>query len=218
MGHRHQLLAVIPELPEGLLIEPTLLLKLNVFETKEHSLELSYLTKSMSWYATYNSVISDKDDKINLNGWVTLTNTTGITYEDAKLKLVAGDVNIIKEVLKKRYRPRRMYKAMAVEAEPEFKEEVLGSVEVRQTFKISRIGTIAGCFVTNGKISRNDSVRLIREGKEIYDGTLNSLKRFKDDVKEVNTGFECGIKIENFDDIKVGDVIEPYRIIQLKKA
>jgi len=102
--------------------------------------------------------------------------------------------------------------------EPEYKEEVLGTVEVRQTFKISRIGTIAGCFVTSGKINRNDNIRLIRDGKEIYDGTMNSLKRFKDDVKEVNAGFECGIKLENFDDIKVGDIIEPYKVIKLKKV
>jgi len=109
-------------------------------------------------------------------------------------------------------------KAIEGMLEPETKEEILGNVEVRQTFKISRIGTIAGCFVTSGKINRNDSVRLIREGKEIYDGNIDTLKRFKDDAKEVSSGYECGIKIENYDDIKVGDIVEPYRVIKLKKV
>ena len=100
---------------------------------------------------------------------------------------------------------------------PEEKEEIVATVEVRNTFKISRLGTIAGCYVADGKISRNDKVRLLRDGFEIYDGTIASLKRVKDDVREVEQGFECGIVIENMNDIKVGDVIEAYRTVEIKR-
>ena len=101
---------------------------------------------------------------------------------------------------------------------PEKKEVVLGEAEVRQTFKIAKIGTIAGCFVRSGVIPRTGRVRLIRGGVEVYDGTLASLKRFKDDVREVREGFECGIGIENFNDIKVGDLIESYRIEEVARS
>ena len=94
---------------------------------------------------------------------------------------------------------------------PEEREVVLGEAEVRETFKVSRIGTIAGCHVRSGLINRTGRVRLIRDSTEIFDGTIASLRRFKDDVKEVKEGYECGIGIENFNDIKVGDVIECYR-------
>ncbi len=101
---------------------------------------------------------------------------------------------------------------------PEKKEVVLGEAEVRQTFKIAKIGTIAGCFVRSGVIPRTGRVRVIRNGVEAYDGTLASLKRFKDDVREVREGFECGIGIENFNDIKVGDLIESYRIEEVARS
>ena len=94
---------------------------------------------------------------------------------------------------------------------PEEREVVLGEAEVREVFKISRIGTIAGCSVRSGVINRQGRVRVVRDGVEVFDGTLASLKRFKDDVREVREGFECGIGVENFNDIKVGDVIECYR-------
>ena len=94
---------------------------------------------------------------------------------------------------------------------PEEREVVLGEAEVREVFKISRIGTIAGCSVRSGVINRQGRVRVIRDGVEVFDGTLASLKRFKDDVREVREGFECGLGVENFNDIKVGDVIECYR-------
>ena len=100
---------------------------------------------------------------------------------------------------------------------PHEEEVITGQVEVRETFKISRLGLIAGCFVLNGKINRNNMVRLIRDDAEIYTGRLSSLKRFKDDVKEVNTGFECGIQIENYNDIKVGDIIEAFEISKTKR-
>jgi translation initiation factor IF-2 len=94
---------------------------------------------------------------------------------------------------------------------PEQREVVFGEAEVREVFKISRIGSIAGCMVRSGVINRQGRVRLIRDGIEIYDGNISALKRFKDDVKEVREGFECGILIENYNDLKAGDVIECYR-------
>jgi len=101
---------------------------------------------------------------------------------------------------------------------PEKKEVVLGEAEVRQVFKIAKIGTIAGCFVRSGVIPRTGRVRVIRNGVEVYDGTLASLKRFKDDVREVREGFECGIGVENFNDVKVSDLIESYRIEEVARS
>ena len=100
---------------------------------------------------------------------------------------------------------------------PEFKEEITGSAEIRETFKISKIGTIAGCMVTNGKIYRNSGIRLIREGVVVYTGELSSLKRFKDDAKEVAKGYDCGMQIKNYNDIHVGDVLEAFQEVQVKK-
>lgn len=103
-----------------------------------------------------------------------------------------------------------MKKAMAGLLAPTVVEKVLGRAEVRNTFSVPKIGTIAGCFVSDGKIQRASQARLIRDGKIVYEGKISSLKRFKDDAREVATGFECGIGIENFNDIKVGDVIEAF--------
>ncbi len=100
---------------------------------------------------------------------------------------------------------------------PEIKEEVTGTAEVRETFKISKIGTVAGCMVTSGKIYNHSKVRLIREGIVIYDGELASLKRFKDDVKEVSKGYECGLMIKNYNNIEVGDVVEAYQSFEVKR-
>jgi translation initiation factor IF-2 len=97
-----------------------------------------------------------------------------------------------------------------------FEEKVLGRAEVRQTFVIPKIGTIAGCFITDGSVFRNQKVRLLRDGVILYDGRMSSLKRFKDDAKEVVKGYECGIGIENYNDVKVGDIIESYEIIEIK--
>jgi translation initiation factor IF-2 len=101
---------------------------------------------------------------------------------------------------------------------PEIKEEIIGTLEIREVFKITKVGTIAGCMVLEGKIRRNSKVRLIRDGIVIYSGELGSLKRFKDDVKEVVTGLECGLNIENFNDIKVGDLVEAYEETEMKKT
>ena len=97
-------------------------------------------------------------------------------------------------------------------------EKIVGSAEIRETFKISKVGTIAGCFVTEGKILRSSNVRVIREGVVVYTGALGSLKRFKDDAKEVAKGFECGLNIERFNDIKVGDVVEAYEEVEVKQT
>ena len=100
---------------------------------------------------------------------------------------------------------------------PVFKEEISGNAEIRETFKISKVGTIAGCMVTDGKIFRNSNIRLIREGVVVMSGTLSSLKRFKDDAKEVAKGYDCGIQIKNYNDIVVGDVVEAYSEVEIKK-
>ncbi|WP_396632229.1 translation initiation factor IF-2 [Maribacter sp. R86514] len=100
---------------------------------------------------------------------------------------------------------------------PEMKEEISGTAEIRETFKISKIGTIAGCMVTSGKIFRNSNIRLIRDGVVIYTGTLSSLKRFKDDVREVAKGYDCGLQIKNYNDINEGDIVEAFQEVAVKK-
>ena len=107
--------------------------------------------------------------------------------------------------------------AMKGMLDPVFKETIIGNAEVRQTFKISDVGTIAGCYVTNGKVARNAGVRVLRDNVVIHDGKLISLKRMKDDAKEVAKGFECGIQIEDYNDVKEGDIIEAYVMEQVKQ-
>lgn len=99
---------------------------------------------------------------------------------------------------------------------PEFEEKVVCNIEIREVFNITKVGTIAGCYVLDGKVTRNTKVRIIRDGIVVHDGSLGSLKRFKDDVKEVNKGFECGLNIDGFNDIKVGDIIEGYEMVEVK--
>ena len=100
---------------------------------------------------------------------------------------------------------------------PKFKEVLLGHATVRQPFKVSGVGTIAGSYVTDGKIARNAQIRLLRDNIVIHEGKIDSLKRFKDDAKEVNTGYECGIGIENYNDIKEGDVIECFVMEEIER-
>ncbi len=100
---------------------------------------------------------------------------------------------------------------------PEMREEITGTAEIRETFKISKVGTIAGCMVMNGKIFRNSNIRLIRDSVVVYTGTLAALKRFKDDVKEVSKGYDCGMQIKNYNDIKIDDVIEAFQEVAVKK-
>jgi translation initiation factor IF-2 len=107
--------------------------------------------------------------------------------------------------------------AMKGMLDPEFEEKVIGQAEVRQVFKVSKIGSIAGSYVTEGKITRDSSVRLIRDGVVIFEGDIKDLKRFKDDVKEVARNYECGITLENFNDVKEGDVVEAYIMEEIKR-
>ena len=107
--------------------------------------------------------------------------------------------------------------AMKGMLDPEFKEEVLGKVEVRETFKVPNVGIIAGAYVQEGKVIRNAEVRLVRDGIVIHEGTISSLKRYKDDAKEVNQGYECGIGIENYNDIKEGDIIECFHMVEVER-
>ena len=100
--------------------------------------------------------------------------------------------------------------------DPVFEEVIQGQAEVRSTFKVSKLGTIAGCFVTDGMITRNSDVRLIRDSIVVYTGKIDSLKRFKDDVKEVKAGYECGLMITNFNDIKEGDIVEAFAMEKVK--
>ena len=100
---------------------------------------------------------------------------------------------------------------------PEFEEKIVANVEIRDTFKITKVGTIAGCMVLDGKITRNSKIRIVRDGVVVYTGELASLKRFKDDVKEVTKGYECGLNIQNFNNIEVGDIVEAYEQVEIKR-
>ena len=101
---------------------------------------------------------------------------------------------------------------------PEFEEVITSNVEVREVFKISKVGTVAGCMVTDGTIKRNNDIRVVRDGIVIFTGEIDALKRFKDDANEVKHGFECGIRLKNFNDIKVGDVIESFEQKEIKRS
>ena len=107
--------------------------------------------------------------------------------------------------------------AMKGMLDPVFEEKILGHAEVRQTFKASGVGTIAGAYVTDGMFERNCSVRLVRDGVVVFDGPLASLRRFKDDVKEVKSGYECGFVFENYNDIKVDDQVEAYKMVEIER-
>ena len=107
--------------------------------------------------------------------------------------------------------------AMKGMLDPEYKEEVLGKVEVRETFKVPNVGIIAGAYVQEGKVIRNAEIRLVRDGIVIHEGHISSLRRFKDDAKEVNQGYECGIGIENYNDIKIGDIIECFHMVEVER-
>jgi len=106
--------------------------------------------------------------------------------------------------------------AMKGMLDPVFEQQVIGEAEVRETYNVSKIGTIAGCMVTNGLVKRNSIIKLVRDGKVIFEGKLGSLKRFKDDVKEVKQGFDCGLTIDNYNDLKIGDIIEVYQMKEVE--
>ncbi|MCK5197033.1 MAG: translation initiation factor IF-2, partial [Spirochaetales bacterium] len=100
---------------------------------------------------------------------------------------------------------------------PELKEVTIGTIEIRNTFKVPKIGVIAGCYVTSGKVTRGSTVHVIRDGIELHTGKITSLKRFKDDAKEVEKGYECGIGIENYNDLKEGDIFEAFEIKKIAR-
>ncbi|MFQ3543290.1 translation initiation factor IF-2 [Halobacillus rhizosphaerae] len=128
--------------------------------------------------------------------------------EDVEIRLH----NIIYKVMEE------IESAMKGMLDPVFEEKIIGQVEVREIFKVSKIGTIAGSYVTEGKVTRNSGIRVIRDGVVIYEGEIDALKRYKDDAKEVAQGYECGITIKNFNDLKVGDIIEPYEMQEIERT
>jgi len=101
--------------------------------------------------------------------------------------------------------------------EPKFEEKIVGNIEIREVFKVSKVGTIAGCYVLDGKVARSNKIRIIRDGIVVFSGELESLKRFKDDVKDVTKGYECGLKIKNYNDIQVGDIVEAFEQVEVKR-
>src|SRR5690606_1753353 len=107
--------------------------------------------------------------------------------------------------------------AMEGMLEPTVEKKVVGNIEIRETYKISGVGTIAGCYVLDGKFTRNTLIHIIRDGIVVHTGELASLKRFKDDVKEVNAGYECGLSIKNYNDIQVGDILEGFEEVEVKR-
>lgn len=138
---------------------------------------------------------------------------------DAMIRKKAADAGVTIRLHTIIYKvTEEMEHAMKGMLDPVYSEVVIGQAEVRETYKISKIGTVGGCMVTDGKLSAHCGIRLIREGIVIYTGKLASLKRFKDDVKEVNVGYDCGITIENYNDIKIGDVLEAYEEQQVHQA
>ena len=144
---------------------------------------------------------------IGFNVRPTTAVTTYADSEKVQIRLYRVIYDIINEISD----------AMKGMLDPEFKEEVLGKVEVRTTFKVPNVGTIAGAYVQEGKVVRNAEVRRVRDGIVIHEGTISSLKRFKDDAKEVNQGYECGIGIENYNDIKEGDTIECFHMVEVER-
>jgi translation initiation factor IF-2 len=129
-------------------------------------------------------------------------------HEDVDIRLY----NIIYEAVEE------VKDAMSGLLSPEQREVMLGTAEVRQLFKVPRVGTVAGCMVTSGVLDRKGRIRVVRDAVQVYEGELESLKRFKDDAREVREGFECGLNIRNFNDIKVGDVLECYRVEEVART
>ena len=137
--------------------------------------------------------------------------TTPARIEAEKTGVEVRNYNVIYHVTEE------IEKAMKGMLDPEFKEVVLGQVEIRETFRVPGVGTIGGAYVTDGKVIRNAEVRIVRDGIVIHEGKISSLKRFKDDAKEVTQGYECGIGIENYNDIKEGDVIECFQMEEVER-
>lgn len=138
--------------------------------------------------------------------------TTNVTTQAAKAEVEIRTYRVIYDIIDD------VEAAMKGMLDPEFKEEVLGKVEVRETFKVPNLGTVAGGYVSEGKIRRSAEIRLVRDGIVIHEGTISSLRRFKDNVREVTQGYECGIGIEDYNDIKIGDVMECFHMVEIERA
>jgi translation initiation factor IF-2 len=186
--------------------------------------------------ALQDALLQISSEEIQLN---VISRAVGAITENDVLLATASDAIIIgfnvrpdgraREVASREHVDIRMYRVIyeAVEdvkaalsglLKPTVDERVIGSAEVRETFSVPRLGTIAGCHVAEGQIQRSSTVRLLRDGVVVYEGNVGSLRRFKDDVREVQSGFECGIGIENYTDIKVGDVIEAYELFEIERT
>ena len=176
------------------------------------------------------------NDEIKVN--VIHTGVGGITEADVNLAAASNAIIIgfhvrpmtgVDEVAKHENVEIKVFKIIydAIDAvksainglyEPEYEEEVLGRIEVRKVYKISGVGAICGSYVLSGKVNRNSSVRVIRDGIDVYEGKISSLKRFKDDIREVNTGYECGVGVENYNDIKEGDILEVFHMKEIPRT
>ncbi len=219
-GHRVSLEDLYSQIKEGKVKELSIIVKADVqgsVEAIKQSLEK----------------LSTDDVKVRvIHGGVGAITETDITLATASNAIVIGfnvrpDNNAVSQADRdgvdiKTYRIiydaiEDVKSAMIGMLDPEYKEAVLGTAEVRETYKISNVGTIAGCYVLNGKLQRNAETRVIRDGIVIFESTLSSLKRFKDDAKEVNSGYECGLTIDKFNDIKEGDIIECFIMEAIKR-
>jgi translation initiation factor IF-2 len=218
-SHKVSLEDLYSQIQEGKVKELSLVVKADV----QGSVEA--LTQSLE------KVSTEKVKVRVIHGGVGAITETDVILADASNAIIMGfnvrpDTNAIaaaekNEVDIKTYRViydaiEDVKSAMVGLLDPEYKEVVLGRVEIRRTYKVSNVGTIAGCYVLNGKITRNSQVRIVRDGIVILEGELASLKRFKDDVKEVASGYECGLSIYKFNDIKEGDIIEAFIIEEIK--
>ena len=209
----------------------------NIKIESEHLKQLNLIVKADvqgSVEALKQSLEKVSNDEVRVK--VIHSNVGGVTESDVTLAKVSGAIiiafNVRPEVIAKTIADKEgveikqysviydaindVESAMKGMLDPVFKEVVIGTAEIRQTFKISNVGTIAGSYVLTGKLSRNAGIRVIRDNIVLHDGKLVSLKRFKDDVKEVDKGYECGLQIEGFNDLKEGDQLEVYVMEQVK--
>ena len=137
--------------------------------------------------------------------------TTAVTNQAADADVEIRTYRVIYDIIDE------ISDAMKGMLDPEFREEILGKAEIRDTFRVPNVGTVGGAYVTEGKIQRNAQIRLVRDGIVIHEGTISSLKRYKDDAKEVATGYECGLGIENYNDIKPGDTLECFTMVEVER-
>lgn len=180
----------------------------SLLKLSTEKIQVNVIHKSVGQISESDVLLASASDAIIIGFQVRPSNSARklAEKEQIDIRLYSVIYNAIEEVTA----------AMEGMLAPTIEEKVVCNIEVRETFKISKVGTIAGCYVTDGKVQRKTKIRLIRDGIVIYTGELGSLKRFKDDVKEVAKGYECGLNIQNFNDIKVGDVIEGYEEVEVQ--